>query len=352
MKSSAARRTASISIAGCCIALLAGCAPFAHASPASGRGKPDTAATNATSATTTPTADATATGPQPPHPTWRSDPARYAVTQTPHPNMSIAVPILEYHDADYVPGDIATLRPGQLDAEFAWLQQHHFHPINLGQLYAAFYNGYTLPPRPVVLTFDDGYESMYTKVLPLLEKYGFQATFFVVSGFTHANPAENNRRFPTLTVSELKALNQSPLVDIEDHTEHHQDLSKLSTSQQQTEILGDAAFLQNLTGHPIRYFCYPDGGYTAATEQILKHGGFLLATTQHQGYAKLSQGPLTPPPCRNSLSYWPPPSHSRYLHRPPVPLCRRARNATKRGRPPFQSATTRPPSPTNDRRFT
>lgn len=225
--------------------------------------------------------------------TWISDPKTYEVTKTQTPNYSLSVPILEYHDADYVPGDIATLKPGQLDAEFAWLKQNQFHPVNLGQLYAAFYYGYQLPSRPVVITFDDGYESMDTKVLPLLKKYNFQATFFIVKAFTHTNPADNNKTFPTLTVSELKDMMKSNLVDIEDHTEHHLDLSKLSITAQQQEIDGDATFLQQFTGRPIKYFCYPDGGYTAATVQVVKQGGFLLATTQHQGYANLTQGPLT-----------------------------------------------------------
>ncbi|QSO47191.1 polysaccharide deacetylase family protein [Alicyclobacillus mengziensis] len=225
--------------------------------------------------------------------TWTSNPKTYEITTTQAPNYSLSVPILEYHDADYVPGDIATLKPGQLDAEFAWLKQSHFHPVNLGQLYASFYYGYQLPSRPIVLTFDDGYESMDTKVLPLLKKYDFQATFFIVKGFTHTNRAHNNKTFPTLTVSELKDMMKSNLVDIEDHTEHHLDLSKLSVSHQKQEIQGDAAFLEQFTGHPIKYFCYPDGGYTSATVQVIKQGEFLLATTQHQGYANLTQGPLT-----------------------------------------------------------
>lgn len=226
-------------------------------------------------------------------PVWPSDPSQYEVTKTPVPNYQVSVPILEYHDASYVPGDIATLKPGQLAAEFQWLSDNHFHPINLGQLYAAFYYGYKLPSRPIVLSFDDGYESMYTKVYPLLQKYHFQATFFIVSGFTHRNPAHNNKTFPTLTVAEVQQLAKSKLVDLEDHTEHHLDLSKLTPQQQQQAIDGARQILEPLVGHPMMYFCYPDGGYTPATIQILKNSGFLLATTQHQGYANLSQGPLT-----------------------------------------------------------
>lgn len=228
-----------------------------------------------------------------PSPSWPSDPTLYEILKSPVPNYQISVPILEYHDASYVPGDIATLKPGQLAAEFQWLADNHFHPINLGQLYAAFYYGYHLPSRPIVLSFDDGYESMYTKVYPLLQKYHFQATFFIVSGFTHKNPAHNNKTFPTLTVAEVQQLAKSNLVDLEDHTEHHLDLAAMTPAQQQQAINGAAKFIEPLAHHPIRYFCYPDGGYTNTTVQILKNSGFLLATTQHQGYANLSQGPLT-----------------------------------------------------------
>jgi len=203
----------------------------------------------------------------------------------------VPVPILEDHEAKYVPGDIATLKPGQFLSEVEWLHSHGFHTINFGQLYAAMYHGYQLPPRPVLLSFDDGYESVYFKVFPILKQYHDQATLFIVSGFTHDQP-DRNKPFPTLTTSELQEMQQSGLVDIEDHTMTHHDLSTLSDAAAKQEVEGSAQILQQIVHHPMEFFCYPDGGYSERTVSFVQAAGYLLAVTQHQSYANPSQGPL------------------------------------------------------------
>ncbi len=240
------------------------------------------------------------TGPQPANPVgivlrdpqWPADPKNYEVSKKAVANFGVKVPILEYHEDTYVPGDLATLRPGQLKEELRWLVAHKFHTINMGQLYAAFYYGYVLPSRPVLLTFDDGYESVYLKVFPLLKKYHLQATLFIISGYTHRLP-NRKKEFPDLTVSELQSLQASGWADVEDHTVTHQDLSTLTPSQDRQEILGSSQSLSGWVHHPMIAFCYPDGGYNAQVLSLLKSQGFLLGTTEHQGYAQLSQGALT-----------------------------------------------------------
>jgi hypothetical protein len=132
--------------------------------------------------------------------TWTANPLNYRRTKNIVVNDHVRVPILEYDEAKYVPGNPATLKPGQLLAELQWLHRHGFHTINFGQLYAAMYYGYTLPKRPVLLTFDDGYESVYYQGFPLLKRFCDQATLFIVSGYTHEKP-DRTKPFPTLIVS-------------------------------------------------------------------------------------------------------------------------------------------------------
>ena len=240
------------------------------------------------------------TGPHPENPVgiplrdpqWPADIKNYETTSSVVVNSQVSVPILEYHEANYFPGDLATLRPGQLDQEIQWLVSHGFHTINFGQLYDAFYHGYVLPPRPVLLTFDDGYESVYFKVFPLLKKYHLQATLFIVSGYTHVQP-DRSKKFPTLTVSELQQMQASGLVDVEDHTVTHQDLSTLTLNQDQQEIVNSSQALSGWVHHPMMAICYPYGGYNARILAMAQSAGFLLGTTEHQGYANLSQGVMT-----------------------------------------------------------
>jgi peptidoglycan/xylan/chitin deacetylase (PgdA/CDA1 family) len=224
--------------------------------------------------------------------TWTANPLNYHRTKNIAVNDHVRVPILEYHEANYVPGNPATLKPGQLLAELQWLHRHGFHTINFGQLYAAMYYGYTLPKRPVLLTFDDGYESVYYKVFPLLKRFRDQATLFIVPGYTHEKP-DRTKEFPTLTISELQEMQESGLVDVEDHTVSHRDLTKLTLAQVQYEIESSAKWLESVVHHPMFVFCYPYGHYTPQILRCVTQAGFLLGVTEHKGYANLAQGPLT-----------------------------------------------------------
>ncbi len=175
---------------------------------------------------------------------WVQDPRNYYETQNVVINKAVSVPILEYHEAKYVPGDIATLKPGQFLSEIEWLHNHNFHTINFGQMYAAMYHAYKLPSRPIILCFDDGYESAYFNVYPLLKKYHYQATLLVIAGYTHEKP-NRNKEFPNLTIPELREMQASGLVDVEDHTMTHSDLRTLSQSKAQYEVQGRTGTREN-----------------------------------------------------------------------------------------------------------
>jgi len=66
--------------------------------------------------------------------------------------------------------------------DLAWLAAHGYHPIRLATLFRALEYGRPLPPRPVVLSFDDGYVDDVATVAPLLRRRGWPAAFFVITG--------------------------------------------------------------------------------------------------------------------------------------------------------------------------
>ncbi|MBX6352147.1 MAG: polysaccharide deacetylase family protein [Thermoflavifilum sp.] len=217
---------------------------------------------------------------------WHASPDAYARTHIVTLNRHVEVPVLMYHAVSYLPGNSLGMAPGQFAAEMQWLHDHGFHPINLGQLYAAFYRGYTLPPRPVVLTFDDGYESVYTSAFPVLERYHFPATIFMISG-----AVGHHGRLQMLSWSELAQMEASALIDVESHTVHHLDLASAPPSTVQTELVDSAQTLSAHLHHPVLYFCYPSGRFNATVEADLKADGYLLAFTELPGYAQATQGP-------------------------------------------------------------
>ncbi|MCL6633843.1 MAG: polysaccharide deacetylase family protein [Alicyclobacillus herbarius] len=218
--------------------------------------------------------------------TWLASPNLYERTRGVTVNSSLRVPILMYHDIVYLPHNSLGMSPQQFAREMQYLHDHGFHTINLGQLYAAMYHGYRLPSRPIVLTFDDGYESVYTNAYPVLKRYGFQGTVFMISGFVG-----HHGRHPFLTWGELSTMQRSGVIDVESHTVHHIDLATASDAQIQYELQASAATLEQHLHHPIRYFCYPSGQFRAQTLVDLRRDGYLLAATEHPGYARSSDGP-------------------------------------------------------------
>ncbi len=244
-----------------------------------------TTKTSATKTVTTKTSTAQSQ-PSPSAAQWIASPLNYEPIKAVTVNSHLFVPVLMYHDITYLPKNSLGMSATQFDGEMTWLSKHGFHPINLGQLYGAFYHGYKLPYHPIVITFDDGYKSVYTNAFPELKKYHFQATVFIVTGAVGRTTG-----FPELSWNDLQTMESSGLIDVESHTVHHIALSLASPAVQQAELVDSAKTLQAQLHHPTLYFCYPSSNYDQQTMRDLKTDGYLLAFTEHPGYANINQGP-------------------------------------------------------------
>jgi peptidoglycan/xylan/chitin deacetylase (PgdA/CDA1 family) len=194
------------------------------------------------------------------------------------------VPILEYHDIEYIPHDKYGMAPAAFAEQMEFLHDHGFHTITLLQLYDAFYGHGTLPPRPIVLTFDDGYQSVYTTAYPILRRFGFVGTVFVITGYVGHGPH-------MLTWSELREMQDSGVMDVESHTVHHVNLAKAPPAVVQQELLDSQVTIVRQLHHPCRFFCYPFGGYSRVAIEDLHRDGYWLATTSRTGYATPADGP-------------------------------------------------------------
>ncbi|KVE68888.1 poly-beta-1,6-N-acetyl-D-glucosamine N-deacetylase PgaB [Burkholderia vietnamiensis] len=120
---------------------------------------------------------------------------------------------------------------GTLTAIFSWLQTNNYHTITVRQIEESRRGGKPLPPRAVLLTFDDGYRSHYTKVLPLLERFKYPAVMGIVTAWIDAPPDLPIRISDKIQVprdyfmswDEVKQIGQSHLVELGCHTHnlHH-----------------------------------------------------------------------------------------------------------------------------------
>ncbi len=187
----------------------------------------------------------------------------------------IRLPILVYHVVrPSYPSDSAAVRaiavtPGNFDAEMKYLGDAGYHIVRFGDLEAYFASSTPLPPKPIILSFDDGWSDQFKYAFPILEKDHYPATFFV---FTNAI---GHRGF--LTWDELQQMVRAGM-NIGDHTRSHPYLTMItSTSTLWGEIAMSKQILEQKLGIPINEFAYPFGLYNSDTISLVKEAGYKSA---------------------------------------------------------------------------
>lgn len=188
-------------------------------------------------------------------------------------------PILMYHYVRYVDkgadplGHSLSVTPEQFAAQLAWLAANGYETVRMDTVAACLRGEAPCPARAVALTFDDGYMDAYTAALPLLQQYGFVATFYIVSGFV----GQPNY----MGWAELRALRDAGM-EIGAHTVSHPDLTRLSLDDARTEIAQARAALMTELGVPVLSFCYPGGRHSTDIAAIVREAGYTSATTTVQ----------------------------------------------------------------------
>jgi peptidoglycan/xylan/chitin deacetylase (PgdA/CDA1 family) len=162
------------------------------------------------------------------------------------------------------------------DAQMRWLRTAGFHAITAEQLYAALDWGAPLPPRPIVITFDDGYRDVLWNASAELERLHMPAVAFVIT----ARVSDGDPSF--LTWPELQLLEQRGFT-IGSHTVHHLELTLLPAREALAELVLSRQALQRHLHRPVRFFAYPAGRVDAQVLPLVRKAGYLLAFTTAPG---------------------------------------------------------------------
>ncbi|MGQ9682803.1 MAG: polysaccharide deacetylase family protein [Anaerolineae bacterium] len=192
------------------------------------------------------------------------------------------VPILMYHYvSDTPPGaDIyrrdLTVSVAAFEAQLAYLRAEGYNSITLAELAQHLAEGRPLPEKPIVLTFDDGYEDAFLYAFPLLRQYGFRGTFFVITQYL-------DQGLPGYLSWEQAALMLANGMEIESHSVSHPDLRKLTQVELEQEIAGSRRSIEEHLNVPARFFCYPSGRYDKRVMAALRAAGYWGATTTAGG---------------------------------------------------------------------
>ena len=222
------------------------------------------------------------------------------------------VPILMYHAVE------SALRPPKykhfyvLADEFAgqmrMLKRTGYTPITFDTLAAVRTGTESLPPKPVLLTFDDGYANLKTNVQPLLRQLGFPYTVFLVServGKTNdwVTP-EGYEATPLLTWKEIGEMQAEGTVVFEAHTATHPHLTEISPADVRRELKDSRDALEQRLNKTITTLCYPYGHVNEAVQDITGEVGYTQAVTTEFGRVRANDDALRLP--RISVYHVPP----------------------------------------------
>lgn len=207
------------------------------------------------------------------------------------------LPIVMYHQLTKKPQRAGryVLTLEQFEKDLIYLRNAGCKSITLAEL-LDFYDGKgTLPDKPVMITFDDGNETLLEYALPLLEKYGFTAIGFVIgsSTDTYTKQDDHNLNYSNLNWPEVRQLCEGGVIDIQSHTyDLHKNTSsrsgaakkKSESEEEYAEFLSaDAAkmkeeMLKNAGKEPCAV-AYPFGSFSKCTARIMKDCGMRAAFT-------------------------------------------------------------------------
>jgi peptidoglycan/xylan/chitin deacetylase (PgdA/CDA1 family) len=186
---------------------------------------------------------------------WNPLPAR-AMEES----ASVRVPVLVYHNVDYS-GSEFSVTPEQLDEQCRWLIDNGYTSITVWQFWDAAMGLGTLPVNPVLLTNDDGWSSAMT-FAEILGRYGLVGNYFL----NNVSP---------LSADQILTLSQYGPVQA--HTATHQVLSQMDFEGQLAEISQNVAYLEQITGQPVRFLAWPFGDYNASAVEAAAASGIVGA---------------------------------------------------------------------------
>jgi peptidoglycan/xylan/chitin deacetylase (PgdA/CDA1 family) len=193
---------------------------------------------------------------------------------------SLRVPILVYHSVmPHHPGQTAEQRVLDVSdsvfvAQMRYLVDGGYHVVSFAALVDALEGRDTLPPRAVVLTFDDGWENQYHHAFPILRRFGFTATFFV---FT----APIGKDGKVMTWEQLRAL-QAAGMTIGSHTRTHPILPDYHAALHNEVAMSRADIAEHL-GRAPDFFAYPFGAWDAQSAAWARKAGYRAARTYRGG---------------------------------------------------------------------
>jgi peptidoglycan/xylan/chitin deacetylase (PgdA/CDA1 family) len=196
---------------------------------------------------------------------------------------TVYVPIILYHRIDISPiNSQYYVPPEKFDEEMKLLHDWGYTTITTELLIKAINEGADLPPRPILITFDDGHLNNYTIAFPIMQKYGFTGVVYIVGNYMGADQYMNADQ-----IKEMAAAGW----EVGSHGISHLDLTTLDPARQRYEVVDSRTLLENALGVPILTIAYPFGISNSGVIDYAQFAGYIggmsLGFTYDQGVSNL-----------------------------------------------------------------
>jgi peptidoglycan/xylan/chitin deacetylase (PgdA/CDA1 family) len=217
-----------------------------------------------------------------------------------HPASTQWIPILGYHRVvdEMPPHDRCWLCMSrrQFERQMEWFARLGYRTLSLAEAGRRLLHEKRIPPRHFVITFDDGYLDTLTVAAPVLRRFGFTATMFVVTGLVGEQNTWDDHRECLAPLMNWEQIRQWRAMgfSVGSHTVSHPRLSQIPLCDVRNELVASRRTLEAQLGMPVQTLCYPygdwsedvcrlvpDAGYAVACNDVgrREHGPYILART-------------------------------------------------------------------------
>jgi peptidoglycan/xylan/chitin deacetylase (PgdA/CDA1 family) len=189
------------------------------------------------------------------------------------------IPILLYHSVDDS-GSVISMTPTEFKEHMKYLKAKEYQTISLYKFAESIRRDETPLSRSVVITFDDGFKNNYSEAFPILCKYGFTATIFIVTnhvdGICSWDGHESIPQMPLLSWQEIQEMSNHG-IEFGSHGCSHSYLTQISEEKMNRELSESKSTIETQLGKPVSFFCHPYGDTDQKTQQAAKECGYLGA---------------------------------------------------------------------------
>lgn len=181
----------------------------------------------------------------------------------------VIFPILLYHRIDVSPiNSQYYVEPEKFEEQMKLLYDWEYTPVTIDMLLKAIRAGAELPPRPVIITFDDGHIDNYTTAFPIMQKFGFTGVLYIVGNYMGTDGY--------MTAAQIREMVMAGW-EVGSHSMNHLDLQKLDEEAQYIEIVDSRDKLEAEIGVPMHTFAYPFGLMNDTAGSLVHKAGYMAA---------------------------------------------------------------------------